>query len=77
MGMGQGPPTRGEISPNRLYRGLNDIAEALDTYKENVRVWISEGLPAWQESKGGTWRALGSDLIDWLKRRPKGKSLEA
>lgn len=73
--MGEAPQSsRGEISPTRLYRGLSAIADALDTYKDNIRLWIAEwDLPAWQEVSGGTWRALGSDLIDWLKDLPKGK----
>ena len=54
-----------------VIKGQQAICEAIGYCKHEFYELIRDGLPAWQEKNGGTWRAIPEQLQEWLRDRSR------
>lgn len=59
----------GDSTPKPLcYRGAKEICIAIgEDHKKLCTLVEKEGLPAFRRNGKGTWRALETDLVQWLE----------
>ncbi len=57
------------VKRHRSYR-IDEAAQAVNACRATVRRWIKNGLPTVRDTRPAL--ILGSDLIDYLTRKPQG-----
>lgn len=66
---GKRRPSPQRVKRHRSYR-IDEAARALDSCKATIRRWIMNGLPTVRDTRPAL--ILGSDLIAYLDRKPRG-----
>ena len=66
---GKRHPSSRRVKRHRSYR-VDEAAIAVDSCRATIRRWIKNGLPTVQDTRPAL--ILGSDLIDYLDRKPRG-----